>query len=48
MTLIKSVDPFKKSILYYNIFSLKMSDKFLYSTKEDVLELVDFLNSIDS
>lgn len=45
--LMKSSDPQKESILYHNIFNLKMSGNYLFSTKEDVIGLVNFLNSCE-
>ncbi len=39
--------PHKESILYHNIYSLKVSGGYPFSSKKDVLELVNFLNSCD-
>ena len=46
-TRIKNADPCKESILYHNIYTLKMSGNYLYSIKKEVMELVNFLNSYD-
>lgn len=45
---IKTNTPQKESILYHNIYSLKMSGNYLYSSEEDVSNLVNFLNSYDN
>ena len=43
--LLTTPTPLKTSILYHNIYSLKMSDSYLFSSREDVIELVNFLNA---
>lgn len=45
--MIKESTPQKESILYHNIFSLKISGFYPFSSKKDILGLVNFLNAID-
>lgn len=45
---IEFTNPQKESILYHNIYSLQMSGNYLFSSKEEILDLVKFLNSIDN
>ncbi len=45
MAMIKVATPHKKSILYHNIYSLKVDGGYPFSSQNDVIELVDFLNS---
>ena len=47
LLMIKESTPQKQSILYHNIFSLKLSDFYPFSSEQDILELVSFLNNID-
>jgi hypothetical protein len=47
VTLIEKKTPQKESILYHNIYSLKMSGSYPFSSKKEVQELVNFLNSCD-
>lgn len=46
-SMIDEVTPHKESILYHNIFSLKLNGFYPFSTRQDVLGLVTFLNNID-
>ncbi len=43
-SMMQSSNPVIESILYHNICFLKMSDKYIYDTREGVEELVNFLN----
>lgn len=43
--MIENATPQKQSILYHNIYSLKVSGSYPFSTKKDVCELVNFINS---
>lgn len=45
--LLASSNPQKESILYHNIYSLKMNGVYPFSSKKDVEGLVNFLNSYD-
>jgi len=47
LLMIKESTPQKESILYHNIFSLKVNGFYPFSSKQDVLGLVNFLNTID-
>lgn len=47
ISLIESTNPQKESILYHNIYSLKVSGRYPFSSEKDVRELVNFLNSYD-
>ncbi len=47
ISLIKSSTPQKESILYHNIYSLKVSGGYPFSSKKDVQGLVNFLNSYE-
>jgi len=46
-SLIKESNPQKESILYHNIYTLKVSGFYPFSTKQDILGLVNFLNNIE-
>ncbi len=46
-SLIVESNPQKESILYHNIYSLKVSGFYPFSSKQDVMGLVNFLNNID-
>jgi len=46
-SLIKDSTPQKESILFHNIYTLKVSGFYPFSSEKDVLELVSFLNSIE-
>ncbi len=46
-SLIVESNPHKESILYHNIFSLKVNGFYPFSSKQDVMGLVNFLNNID-
>lgn len=45
--MIESSTPQKESILYHNIYSLQVSGGYPFSSKKDVHDLVNFLNSYD-
>jgi hypothetical protein len=47
ISLIDSSNPQKQSILYHNIYSLKVNGGYPFSSKKDVEGLVNFLNSYD-
>ena len=47
LKIIEPATPDKESILYHHIYSLKLSGNYLFSSKKDVMELVNFLNSCD-
>lgn len=47
ISLIDAKNPQKESILYHNIYSLKMNGVYPFSSKKDVEGLVNFLNSYD-
>ena len=44
---LKNKTPLKASILYHNIFSLNLNGAFPFATREDVLDLVEFLNAME-
>lgn len=44
---IECSNPQKESILYHNIYSLKVNGGYPFSSEKDVNELVNFLNSYD-
>ncbi|MGQ8338130.1 hypothetical protein ACUNWD_16380 [Sunxiuqinia sp. A32] len=46
--LLRIPNPEKISMLYHNIFLLKLSNDYLYNTEEEIIELVDFLDSWDA
>ncbi len=46
-SMIKECNPQKESILYHNIYTLKVSGFYPFSTKQDILGLVNFLNNIE-
>lgn len=45
IAMIEEATPKKESILYHNIYSLKVNGGYPFSSKKDVYELVNFLNS---
>lgn len=45
--MIEDANPHKESILYHNIYSLKVNGGYPFSSKKDVEDLVNFLNSYD-
>ncbi|MCY1721295.1 hypothetical protein OU798_13130 [Prolixibacteraceae bacterium Z1-6] len=47
ISLIESSTPHKESILYHNIYSLKVDGGYPFSSEKEVRELVNFLNSYD-
>jgi len=47
ISMMESTNPQKESILYHNIYSLKMNGVYPFSSKKDVEGLVNFLNSYD-
>ncbi len=47
IAMIEDATPQKESILYHNIYSLKVNGGYPFSSQKDVLELVNFLNSCD-
>jgi len=44
VTLIENSTPLKESILYHNIYTVNVNGVYPFSTREDVLGLVKFLN----
>ncbi|MCK3684817.1 hypothetical protein [Maribellus sp. YY47] len=46
ITLIENSTPLKESILYHNIYTVNMNGVYPFSTREDVLGLVKFLNLV--
>lgn len=47
ISLIRTWTPAKQSILYHNIYSLKVNGGYPFSSEKEVLELVNFLNSYE-
>ncbi len=47
ISLIESSTPDKISLLYHNIYSLKVNGGYPFSSEKDVIELVNFLNSYE-
>lgn len=47
VSMMESTTPHKESILYHNIYSLKMNGVYPFSSKKDVEGLVNFLNSYE-
>ena len=47
ISMIDASDPQKESILYHNIYSLKVSGGYPFSSEKEVRELVNFLNSYE-
>lgn len=47
ISMMESSNPQKESILYHNIYSLKVNGGYPFSSEKDVHELVNFLNSYD-
>lgn len=47
ISMVTSITPQKKSILYHNIYSLKLSDNYLFNSKNDIIELANFLNTFE-
>ncbi|HYQ57686.1 MAG TPA: hypothetical protein VEP89_10105 [Draconibacterium sp.] len=47
IAMIEDATPHKESILYHNIYSLQTNGGYPFSSKKDVHELVNFLNSYD-
>ncbi|WP_319231425.1 hypothetical protein [Draconibacterium orientale] len=47
IAMIEDATPHKESILYHNIYSLQTTGGYPFSSKKDVHELVNFLNSCD-
>ncbi|MDX8341486.1 hypothetical protein SLH46_19970 [Draconibacterium sp. IB214405] len=47
IAMIEDATPQKESILYHNIYSLKVNGGYPFSSQKDVHELVNFLNSCD-
>jgi hypothetical protein len=47
ISMIEMSTPQKLSILYHNIFSLQLSGNYVFSSKKDIMELVNFLNSYE-
>lgn len=47
IAMIEDATPQKESILYHNICSLQVNGGYPFSSKKDVLELVNFLNACD-
>ncbi|WP_155523337.1 hypothetical protein [Maribellus luteus] len=46
LALIENTSPLKESILYHNIYTVKMNGVYPFSTREDVIGLVKFLNHL--
>lgn len=44
---IKEPDPFKKSLLFHHVFTLKMGSRYVLESFEDFTGLVSFLNQKD-
>ena len=47
MALMKNATPQKESILYHNIHSLQVNGGYPFSSRQEVRELVKFLNACD-
>ncbi|WP_297086921.1 hypothetical protein [uncultured Draconibacterium sp.] len=47
IAMIEDATPQKESILYHNIYSLKVNGGYPFSSQKEVRELVNFLNSYD-
>jgi len=46
-SMIKNWTPQKESILFHNIYTLNVGGFYPFSSKQDVLDLVEFLNSYE-
>lgn len=47
ISMIIAITPQKESILYHNIYSLKLSDNYLFNSKNDIIGLANFLNTFE-
>lgn len=47
ISMIIAITPQKESILYHNIYSLKLSDNYVFNSKNDIVGLANFLNNCE-
>lgn len=47
VAMIENTTPHKESLLYHNIYSLQVNGGYPFSSRKDIYELVNFLNSCD-
>lgn len=47
VSMMESSNPQKESILYHNIYSLRVNGGYPFSSSKDIKELVNFLNSCE-
>lgn len=47
VAMIENTTPHKESLLYHNIYSLQVNGGYPFSSRQDVADLVTFLNSFD-